>query len=238
MTKKFISHVLLLAALAALAAGCDEGRIYDSYTAETRDGAAAHFNGTLEGHDLWPEGYTLAMAGFTDGNEYAIISKNARVASDGSCDIVLAGIPAETNTVELCVIDRLRRKVASFAKVENSNSGDTLRIDNIRIDVSPAAAIQNEIFNTTCINCHGGSNFEAAGLNLTAGKSFPQLVGVTSVKEPDRCRVEAGNSSESVLWRILSSEESATWSYDHSVEIVDQSKLELIRDWIDAGAKH
>ncbi len=51
-------------------------------------------------------------------------------------------------------------------------------------------------------------------------------------------RVEPGHSSSSVLYRILSTDESAGWNYDHSVEVVASEKLDLIKNWIDAGAKY
>lgn len=229
---------LAFAALVLIAAGCDEGRIYDDYEFEGPEGVSAHVTATVTGADLWPEGYSLAVAGFADGNEYALISKNIEVGAEGNCDIVLSGIPSGTSTIELCAIDRLRRRVASFAKTECADKADALSLDAGTIDTSPAAGIQAEIFNTTCIQCHGGSNFSAARLNLTAGHALDELIGVESVKEPGHLRVEAGNSAASVLYRILATDESAYWNYDHSVEVVAPEKLDLIKNWIDAGAKH
>ncbi len=229
---------LVLAALSAIAWGCDEGRIYDDYEFEGPEGLAARVTATVTGADQWPEGYALAVAGFADGSEYALISKNAEAGPDGSCDVVLTGIPREVTSVELCAIDRLRRRVGTFAKAECSEKADTIRLAAGNVDASPAAAIQAEIFNTTCTQCHGGADFAAARLDLTSGNAFAELIGVESVKEPGRMRVEPGHSSSSVLYRILSTDESAGWNYDHSVEVVASEKLDLIKNWIDAGAKY
>jgi len=231
---RFIPFVVLAAATAS----CDEGRIPDDYDIENREGITARITTSMTGADEWPDNYTLVLAGFADGNEYALISKNVENRADGRCDMVLVGIPPEVSTVELCAIDRLRRRVASFAKVDCRTDSDTVLLVSYKVDVSPATAIQTEIFNTTCIQCHGRSNFAAAGLDLTDGNAFADLVGVESVKEPDFMRVEAGNSASSVLYRILSTDQSASWNYDHSVEVVTSAKLDLIKDWIDAGAKH
>ncbi|MDE6814045.1 MAG: hypothetical protein K2J28_09515, partial [Duncaniella sp.] len=57
-----------------------------------------------------------------------------------------------------------------------------------------------------------------------------------SVKLPDMNRVKPGESGESVLYLILGGNVSSSWSYDHSVEVVRQEKLDLIRNWIDGGA--
>ncbi len=144
---------LVLAALSAIAWGCDEGRIYDDYEFEGPEGLVARVTATVTGADQWPEGYALAVAGFADGSEYALISKNAEAGPDGSCDVVLTGIPREVTSVELCAIDRLRRRVGTFAKAECSEKADTIRLSAGNVDASPAAAIQTEIFNTTCTQC-------------------------------------------------------------------------------------
>lgn len=219
-----------LIGLALLASACDEGRIYDMTEPEARSGLAAVL--TLDGGEAseqWPEGYSLALAGFSPGSEYAVISKNVK---EGERRVVLTGIPSEVSDVEFCAIDRLRRRVATFSSVP-ARGGDTLRFraDNA-VDLSAAGAIQREVFDRTCVNCHGGSNFAAAGLNLTAGRSFGELVGVQSVKVPGEERVSKGNPEESVLWLILGGTESAEWSYDHSAEVSAPEKLELIKNWI------
>ncbi|MDE6120330.1 MAG: hypothetical protein K2F63_00920, partial [Muribaculaceae bacterium] len=83
------------------------------------------------------------------------------------------------------------------------------------------------------IQCHGASGFAAAGLDLTGPGSFSRLIGVSATKVPGALRVAPGNSNESVLYNILSTDASAAWSYDHSVEVVDPKRLELIKNWID-----
>lgn len=217
--------------------GCDEGRIYDDAVAEQRAGTPARLDAVLSGYESWPDGYTLALAGFRDGNEYAVISKNVKPGEGGRVDVVLEGVPEETSTVDLCVVDRLRRRVSSFISVPFER-GDTVRLEGTSVDVSPERAIQKDIFTTTCAQCHGGvghggSGHSAAGLDLTEGHSFAQLIGVPSVKEEGRLRVKPGDAGESVLYRILSTDESASWHYDHSVEVTAQEKLQLIKNWID-----
>ena len=234
---KIFNNILALATVLALTA-CDEGRLYEDTTTESRrTGISATVNGKVDGAESWPEGYSLAIAGFETGNEYALISKNVEVADDGRVATVLSGIPVEVNTIELCAIDRLRRRVASFCSADYDAGADTLRLV-ANADVSMAGAIQSRIFNTTCTQCHGGASYAAAGLKLTSGNAFGELVGVNSVKEPSMLRVAPGQSGESVLYRILAHGESASWAYDHSVEVVAPEMLDLIKNWIDNGAKY
>ncbi len=96
-----------------------------------------------------------------------------------------------------------------------------------------SSAVQLEIFNPTCAQCHGGNGHAAAGLDLLAGNSFDNLISVPSRKIPGMDRVAPGKSAESELFLILNSDISADWNYDHSVEVVRQEKLDLIRNWID-----
>ncbi|MDE5996704.1 MAG: hypothetical protein K2G77_00665 [Muribaculaceae bacterium] len=235
---KFYNYIILASVFLGSLISCDEGRIYNDDTVQTEDGGAAHFSGTVTGADTWSQGYTLALAGFEDGNEYALISKNIETSvSDGKCDITLSGIPGEVTKIELCAVDRLRRRVATFLSADYNPQDGTIQLSAEMVDMSMSAAIQTEIFNTTCVQCHGGNGHAAAGLELLAGDSFSNLISIPSRKIPGMDRVTPGQSAESELFLILDTDISADWNYDHSVEVVRQEKLDLIRNWIDNGAK-
>lgn len=228
----YLSHILT--ALILGLASCDEGRIYNDATLQSEEGGTARFSGTVTGTDTWSQGYTLALAGFEDGNDYALISKNIDSSvCDGQYDVTLSGIPQEVNTIELCAIDRLRRRIATFLCADYNPQVETLQISTDVLDISMSSAIQLEIFNTTCAQCHGGNGHAAAGLDLLAGNSFGNLISVPSRKIPGMDRVAPGQSTESELFLILNTDLSADWNYDHSVEVVDTEKLDLIRNWID-----
>ncbi|MDE6379744.1 MAG: hypothetical protein K2L11_04660 [Muribaculaceae bacterium] len=232
--RNLLSLIVAIGTLSAGLASCDEGRIYNDDTVLTEEGGSARFSGEVNGSDSWSQGYTLALAGFEDGNDYALISKNIETSiADGRCDVTLSGIPAEVTSIELCALDRLRRRVATFLSADYNPQSGTLQLSAEGIDISMSAAIQTEIFNTTCIQCHGGNGHAAAGLDLLAGNSFGNLIGIPSRKIPGMDRVSPGNSDESELFLILDSDISAGWNYDHSVEVVRQEKLDLIRNWID-----
>ncbi|MDE6787328.1 MAG: hypothetical protein K2J46_09875 [Muribaculaceae bacterium] len=231
---KFYNCIILASAFMVSLSSCDEGRIYNDDTVQTEDGGAAHFSGIVTGTDTWSQGYTLAFAGFEDGNEYALISKNIETSvSDGKCDITLSGIPGEVTKIELCAVDRLRRRVATFLSADFNPQSSLLQISAEAVDMSMSGAIQTEIFNTTCVQCHGGNGHAAAGLELLEGNSFGNLISVPSRKIHGMDRVTPGKSAESELFLILDTDISADWNYDHSVEVVRQEKLDLIRNWID-----
>lgn len=229
-----LNHIILIIAILICNSSCDEGRIYPDDAVQAEEGGAAHFSGLVTGTDSWSAGYTLALAGFADGNEYALISKNIDASiSAGRCDVTLSGIPGDVNTIELCAIDRLRRRVATFLTATYNPQAGTLQIESDAVDISMSTAIQTEIFNTTCAQCHGATGHAAAGLDLLSGNSLGNLISVPSRKMPGVDRVSPGKSDESELYLILSSNITSDWNYDHSVEVVRQEKLDLIRNWID-----
>ena len=228
------NSIIFASAFLGFLSSCDEGRIYNAETVETEHGGSAHFSGIVTGVDTWSQGYTLAFAGFEEGNEYALISKNIDISeSDGRCDVTLSGIPADVTKIELCAIDRLRRRVATFLSADYNAQSATLQMSAEMVDMSMSGAIQTAIFNTTCVQCHGGNGHAAAGLELLEGNSFGNLISIPSSKIPGMNRVTSGNSAESELFLILDTDISADWNYDHSVEVVRQEKLDLIRNWID-----
>lgn len=238
--KNILISPLFICAVSFLLSSCDEGRIYPIDEADADYGAVVTLEGTVVGLDSWPEGYTVSLAGFAPAGEYASISKNIVIANEGNSNdgesneiyTSLTNIPSGVATIEVCVLDRLRRRVATFKSIpfDASEAEIRLRVENLDIDMT--TAVQNEIFSTTCANCHGGSGYAAANLNLTQGHSATSLIGVESMKRLGTLRVEPGNAAGSLLYDILTGNSSSEWNYDHSKEIYDRVKLDLIKNWI------
>lgn len=94
--------------------------------------------------------------------------------------------------------------------------------------------IQAKVLDVSCATpgCHAGSNPQA-GLDLTAGNAYDQLVGVASVGYSGRSRVVAGSSSESVLIELMRGSLSPTMPPQGSL---DAHIIDSITVWIDNGA--
>ncbi len=228
-----ISCVLSLALLVA----CDDGDIYDKSIVHDGNGRTAKLTGHFSGLSNWPTSHYLALAGFAKDNDFAVISKIVPSTSD-DVDLVLSNIPDSVERVELCVLSRLRKRIYTLV----SKSGDEIvTSDTILLkgsgDVSMFNIIQEQVFNTTCVNCHGGSNFAGAGLYLTPGLSYSAMVGKPSVKLSGINIVEPGDASGSALHKVLRTDSTKTWRYDHTSEIVSHDVLNLIDSWISNGAE-
>ena len=233
--KHFASTTAGLLALLALAASCDDGRLYADRLILPEEGRVVRLTATLDGLETWADGYSVVLAGFGEGSDYAVIAKSVQAADDGTVDITMSGVAEEVTTLEVCAINRIRKRVATYYELDCSTlADDTLRIDAGRLDVGMFATIQQDIFDRTCTGCHG----EGRWLDLSAGASHRTLVGQPSTVFEGRTRVLPGHADESVLYTILTTDESANLGTDHQTQFtLSEEQFTLIEDWIDDGAK-
>ena len=106
----FISGLLLFSCLAI---SCDDGKIYDENNQTEREGGTVKLTAQINGIDSWPGGYSVVLAGFTPDNAFAQTAKGISQTADGTINMVLAGIPSEVTQIEVCVINKLRKRIAS-----------------------------------------------------------------------------------------------------------------------------
>lgn len=236
--KQFHLFVLSLIFATIFFASCDDGRIYDDKTGNTTTGTTLKFTGKLQGSDLWDDGYTLALAVFGKDNEYAINAKNiSATSSDAETTVILSGITDAASTVELCVINRLRERVVSFASIDYKTDEDTIIMNVGEMNVGLHSAIQQTIFNTTCVHCHSANAQEGvAYLSLTAENSYDALVGKESRKKPGEYLVKPGEPANSVIYSILKNDAGKDWRYDHGKEVLNGNRMTLLENWIKCGA--
>ncbi len=97
------------------------------------------------------------------------------------------------------------------------------------------SVIQTTVFSQSCAlsGCHGPTNNQA-DLLLTEGSSFSNLVNVQSVLFPQYKRVAPGNSSQSLLIKILKGEVSPRMPLNR--EPLSADLIDSIASWIDKGA--
>lgn len=101
--------------------------------------------------------------------------------------------------------------------------------------LSKLSEIQAAVFSQNCTSsgCHGTSNNQA-NLLLTDGNSFSNLVNVQSVLFPQYKRVVPGNSSQSLIIKILKGEVSPRMPLNR--EPLPADLIDSIAAWIDKGA--
>lgn len=234
-------------ALALLFASCDDGSIQEKSGAMAV-GKVVKMEGRVLGLNSYPSHYNVSIAGFTEDADaepspYATISKVLTADTLGNVSIVMSGISGAVTDVELCLLNSLRQRIVTFvaSDISAQRGDDTIRINIGTVDVGMFSAIQTGLFNLSCIGCHGSNGFSGAGLNLTAGNSYADLVGKTSTKLPQQERVLAGDAAHSVLYEVINdSAFSRDWRENHA-DVLNQERsaglITLVRDWIDSGAE-
>ena len=98
--------------------------------------------------------------------------------------------------------------------------------------------IQEQVFDVSCAftGCHAGS-FPAAGMNLSAGSSYSNLVNVTSKRNSNFKRVDPGNSSNSFIIKMLRNSGENTLQMPPAGKL-SESTIQLVESWINNGAKN
>lgn len=107
--------------------------------------------------------------------------------------------------------------------------------------VDPSATftrVQNEIFTTTCAfsGCHGAAGTRA-GLELSAGVAYRNLVGVPSTELPQLDRIEPAEPGRSYLYlKVTGAANIVGGRMPLGQPELTQDQKDLIRDWILRGA--
>ncbi len=227
---------VLLSVMAGLTA-CDDGLIPREEHAATAGGLTAKLTGRVTGADSWPEYYQLVLAAFTDG-EYAATQVLVSPDADGNVSLTLTNIGSEVETVELCVTNRLRKRILTYLSVDAASaSGDTIYLDARQVDAGMYPAIQENIFDKSCVQCHGGSTIPAAELCLTTEESHDALVGRPSTQVDGGIRVIPGDAERSVLHKVINPGGVVGVDFSHENMVTSSAYLRLIDEWIEAGAK-
>ena len=153
-------RIFAFAAIAVLLlAACDDGRIYNEVAVDTT-GRSARLTATITGLDHWTDNYTVSLAGFAEGDDYASISKAVQANADGQVSMTLNNIPDQVTSVRLCVLDRLRRNVVTFSEVATEGMRDTIRLELGTVDAC--------MLNAPCL-----APWPAAGPGRTSSWTLP-----------------------------------------------------------------
>lgn len=236
---KYISALLYVASISFSA--CDDGLIEEKTgTHISTDTYTMQLTGSIHGIDTWNGTYTIALACFNEGSEYAEIVKS--IPSTNNDTITLNGVPGTVSTAEIAILSPLRKRIATlytYRIPENATTDDTVKIDVNDIDASMFTAINTHLFQgNNCSRCHQGKS-PAAQLDLTKENAYSDIVNIPAHKEPGMMRVLPGHSEESFLYKVIT-DSSVTLSYAHTglfTDPVPKAFQQIMKDWIDFGAK-
>lgn len=222
--------------------GCDDGDIRPS----SGEGAGnRNFTVTTRFFetDAWPEAYTLALAAY-DSRENAVpLVKTtlSRPTGDGAEKIIyLANVPAQARWLAISLMKGSVRQYNYYtAAISNGETDITLTVEPIHL--AGLSHIQQLVFDNNCSRCHGANGTPTAGLDLTAGHSFENLVNRPAVCTSDgTLRVLPGDAGKSFLHRMLTdSETEANRNGLNHTDMLDATDLiAFVASWINHGAEN
>lgn len=153
----------------------------------------------------------------------------AAVGSLGACssETETADAGADGSTTPTATATSTGTTDTDAAPIEAGAGGATL------------SALQASIFTPSCAKarCHMGSR-PSAGLNLEAGSSFAELVGVASEVNAGQTRVVAGDPANSLLVRALKGTVGNVERMPDGASALSAAQIANVEAWIAAGAKN
>lgn len=197
------SHFILIP-LIGLAA-CDDGKIYPEEYVDEISGREIILNADFTHVDQWPANSSrqLVLAGYKNDDRTPLISITIpQPEEEGGSVSLTMRVPEEVDRISIAELNRTRLLQFQYYSYTLSGSGPvTLPIQSI--DLKKFNHVQ-EIFNASCIICHGGNNSAAANLYLTEGKSYEALVNKNATHSPDNnLLVKPGDHENSFLYKVL-----------------------------------
>ncbi|MCR5820602.1 MAG: hypothetical protein K6F94_06635 [Bacteroidaceae bacterium] len=191
--------VILMTAVA-----CDEGDIRDHNVTYAQGGFSVKLSGRFTGLGEWDDGYSVVLAAF-NGQDRVYDMGEMRITPD--CEgrdttIIWNNINRGAQSVELCVVNKLRRRMATLRTADVDENADTVYLNVGEVNTGLFGAVQS-LFNMRCAGCHGGGNY--ANLKLDSAHAYPQLVNIPAHRPEfgGAMRVAPGNPAGSALYQML-----------------------------------
>jgi hypothetical protein len=140
------------------------------------------------------------------------------------------------NTTGLTGVQQLTAK--AFDGAGNSTTSAAVAVNVVAVTVPTLAQLQADIFTPRCSGCHNGSGGGLPGsMNLTsATNSYNALVNVNSQEAGALKRVLPGNPANSYLVQKLEGTQGVGERMPFGGPYLDQTTINQVRDWIQAGA--
>lgn len=239
---------ILFLSIAWLLTACDSGDIREQQGEKESRGIIVRMSGRISGTQSWSSRYQIVLAAFSNIDDYSILQKElpTGIQNGDSIDLVLADIGGTANQVQLCVVDKVRERVAAFRQLKLTDEmfkhpKDTVRFDIGSTDVSMYSVVERDLFDNICSKCHGNNGRAAGDMDLRKGYAYTSTVNVSSHIDPTQKRIVPGNAKNSWIVRVLTpGNENLTHYKDHTL-ILDNDRdnkyFSLLKDWINNGAQ-
>lgn len=181
---------------------------------------------------------------FVDGNEVTVMPSGVNV-SDATASIDLAGVTGGDDNYRL-TLDGATVTDAAGVLLDGDGDGNdggdfvsTFAVATPAAPVTTFSFIQDNVFTPTCAvsGCHAGAS-PAAGMDLSAGQAFTNIVGVNSGQAPTLQRVNPGDADNSYLVQKIEGTATVGGRMPLNGSPLSSELIQNIREWIAAGAEN
>ena len=191
---------------------------------------------------------------FDNGNDVAITPASVTVpaANPQSAVMSLTGVASANDTYQITLSGSGAAKIldlsgnaldgeysGSFPSGNGTAGGDFVATFTVGTVQATLQSIQDNIFTPICSSCHTGVGTSLPGsMNLSSvTASRAALVSVASVEQPGVQRVSPGHSATSYLVQKLQGDPGISGNrMPFGGPFLDQPTIDVVRQWIDAGA--
>ena len=123
----------------------------------------------------------------------------------------------------------------------SAGNGEGLDENGQPIPINPPVTsdfqqIQDTVFTPICSQCHIGAN-APQGLRLDAANSYAMIVNVASNEVPGLLRINPGNPDQSYLVQKIQGNAAVGGRMPLGQAPLPQDRIDLIRQWVAAGAQ-
>ncbi|MDL2265448.1 cytochrome c [Parabacteroides sp. OttesenSCG-928-G07] len=211
--------------------GCDDGRIYPDELGEA-EGGKATMRVVFKGQEAWPSAYMLVFAAFGEDEGMPVVSKIISQPSKENAEVAvtLNGLSEGIKKVSIAVTNKGRELVYAYYTFPIDDPSQEVTLPISEINLASYDRIQNQVFDSYCIRCHGAGNQAAANLNLTKDYSPESLINVPSaLSGKGELLVTPQQADESFLVKVLKED---VIQYNHMDVLPEAELVTLIETWV------
>ncbi len=197
--------------------------------------ASANISGrfSFSNFGTWPQAYQVVLGTFNGDTTLPTRSVTIATPADSNNVYVrLTGIPSGTKEIRLCLVSS-GVVLYTFYTYGYKGFQDSVMSDK-NIALLSFNRVQNQVFTSHCITCHGGSSGSpAAGMYLTEGKAYTNLVNHAAVNST-KMRVLPYSTANSFVIDVLRLK---GIGFTHSAsQSISEENIQLLEAWIRDGA--
>lgn len=219
--------------LCLLLASCDSGDIYP----EKRHMEEIHINiqatFRFENTEAFPHNCRIVWGAFTGTSPYPLTFETVKPSGDTWNATPLQTVPRGADHMALALVDRNENRTRYvFGEFRLDNTAPDMNIAET-VDLATFDRIQAQVFTPQCVQCHGAGGV-AAGLDLTEGNAYAQLVGVPAdAGNSAKDRVAKHSIRNSFLIDVLTSRPETVTTNHTTLSTLDaDDDVQLIGTWI------